>query len=66
VIVPYITNPFFSVIVRYIENAARDNNMNIPVVLMDRHIREFDVPFVGSDNYLGAKEGVYFLIRTGH
>jgi len=113
VIVPDITNPFFSVIVRSIENAARDNDMtifisdsnnnseleksavqefvsrkiegliiapigheslhisevndmNIPVVLMDRYISDLDVPFVGSDNYLGAKEGVNFLIKNGH
>ncbi len=113
VIVPDITNPFFSVIVRSIENAARQNDvtilisdsnnqsefeksavkefvsrkidgliiapigheslhitevndMSIPIVLMDRYLSDIDAPFVGSDNYLGAKEAVNFLIKNGH
>jgi LacI family transcriptional regulator len=113
VIVPDITNPFFAVIVRWIENAAHKNDvtilisdsnnqtrleksaimafagrqidgliiapighksahvseikaMGIPVVLIDRDLGGLDAPFIGSDNYQGAKEATQYLIENGH
>jgi LacI family transcriptional regulator len=113
VIIPDITNPFFSKIVRWIENAARDNgvsilisdsnektefekssvqlfanrkidgmiispvgeesehlinagNNKIPIVLIDRLFNDLNFPFVGSNNYEGAKEAISYLISNGH
>lgn len=112
-VIPDISNPFFSNIVRNIERAARkmgysiilcdsDENTDleiqllqtlkarkvdglivfpvgidgrhllkvfeqgIPLVLIDRCFPEFDIPFVCSDNYAGAKEAVSYLLENGH
>ena len=113
VIVPDITNPFFAVIVRWIENAARlndktifisdsnndtefekiaikafssrkidglivapvgdesfhlseTNQLDIPIVIIDRHLDKLNLPFVGSNNYEGSKEATNYLIGKGH
>lgn len=113
IIIPDITNPFFSKIVRWIENAARENgvstlisdsnekteneklsvqlfsnrkidgmiispvgeesehlvkagNKNMPIVLIDRFLDGLNFPFVGSNNFDGAKEAIDYLISRGH
>jgi len=38
----------------------------LPVVLLDRFFDHLDIPYVTSDNYRGAYEGVCHLIQNGH
>lgn len=38
----------------------------IPIVLIDRYIEETDLPYVSTDNYLGASMVVEHLIQKGH
>jgi DNA-binding LacI/PurR family transcriptional regulator len=38
----------------------------IPVVLIDRYVRDMDLDFVGSDNIKGAELAVEHLIKLGH
>ena len=39
---------------------------NPAMVLVDRNLKEVSVPFVGSDNFTGAKEATEYLIKRGH
>ncbi|MGD9127042.1 MAG: LacI family DNA-binding transcriptional regulator [Planctomycetia bacterium] len=39
---------------------------NPAMVLVDRNLKEVSAPFVGSDNFTGAKEATEYLIRQGH
>ncbi len=39
---------------------------NIPIVLIDRHFPDLNIPFVTSDNFNGAFEAVNYLIESGH
>jgi LacI family transcriptional regulator len=47
----------------YIKKLAR---ADVPIVLVDRHIKGLDVPTVQSDNKQGAFEAVDHLVRLGH
>jgi LacI family transcriptional regulator len=47
----------------YIKKLAR---ADVPIVLVDRHIKGLDVPTVQSDNKQGAFEAVNHLIGLGH
>ena len=37
-----------------------------PTVLIDRNLPELNIPFVGSDNFTGAKEATTYLLERGH
>jgi LacI family transcriptional regulator len=39
---------------------------NLPIVIVDRHFPDVSLPFVASDNFGGALEGVSHLIENGH
>jgi len=112
-VIPDISNPFFSSIARYIEQEARklgysiilcdteENtelekeslellelrkvdgliispvgqthncikriyNNGMPIVIIDRHFPNLDIPFVASDNYNGALNATSYLIENGH
>ena len=39
---------------------------SVPVVLLDRYFKDVDIPFVTTDNFLGAYEATTFLIEKGH
>jgi len=47
----------------HLEQIFRDGT---PVVIVDRYFPQQDLPFVASDNYKGALEGVSYLIGKGH
>ena len=38
----------------------------LPIVIVDRYFPSMNLPFVTSDNYNGALEGVSYLIASGH
>lgn len=38
----------------------------IPLVVIDRHDPDIDLPYITSDNYQGAREAVSYLISMGH
>ena len=112
-IIPDISNPFFSSLARSVEKSARRDGYSIilcdseettkieiesfkllerrkvdgmivspvgqeskhflagsetrvPMVLVDRYFPDLPIPFVTSDNYLGAVEAVTYLIENGH
>ncbi|UCG58116.1 MAG: LacI family DNA-binding transcriptional regulator [Phycisphaerales bacterium] len=39
---------------------------NLPIVIVDRHFPDVSLPFVASDNFGGALEGVNHLVENGH
>lgn len=39
---------------------------HIPVVLIDRYFEDVDIPYVTTDNYLGAYKATELLINKGH
>ena len=41
-------------------------NRDIPVVLIDRHFRKTTLPYVCTDNYLGAKTATEYLLDKGY
>ena len=112
-LIPDISNTFFSLIARAVESAARQRGYSIilcdtendtelekkalallqdrsvdglliapvseesnhiqalmdlgkPVVLVDRFFDGLPIPYVSSDNFQGAYEGVMYLIEQGH
>jgi len=42
------------------------SNRELPIVIVDRYFNGLNIPYVGSDNYQGAKEAVKYLIENGH
>lgn len=46
----------------YLEQINRD----IPVVLIDRHFRKTTLPYVCTDNYMGAKTATEYLLGKGY
>jgi GntR family transcriptional regulator of arabinose operon len=48
------------------QNALRYQQVNIPVVLMDRKIHGLECDFVTSDNYGGARALMQHLVEIGH
>jgi LacI family transcriptional regulator len=41
-------------------------NLKIPVVCLDRYMEGLEIPFVSTDNYLGAYQATKHLIQNGH
>lgn len=41
-------------------------SLRTPTVLIDRNLPELKLPFVGSDNFGGAKEATQYLFQRGH
>ena len=41
-------------------------NQDIPVVLIDRHFRKTTLPYVCTDNYIGAKMATEYLLQHGY
>ena len=41
-------------------------NKDIPVVLIDRHFRQTVLPYVCTDNYVGAKMAAEYLLKRGY
>lgn len=41
-------------------------NQDIPVVLIDRHFRKTSLPYVCTDNYIGAKMAAEYLLQHGY
>jgi LacI family transcriptional regulator len=48
------------------DNLKLIKDRNIPVVCIDRYIEGLDIPFVSTDNYLGAYTATKYLIKNGH
>jgi LacI family transcriptional regulator len=48
------------------EHLEKTFQSGMPLVAIDRHLKNSPIPFVVSDNYTGAKEGVEMLIKNGH
>ncbi|MEO8610169.1 MAG: GntR family transcriptional regulator [Chloroflexota bacterium] len=48
------------------QNVIRYQQVNVPVVLMDRKIHGLDCDFVTSDNYGGARAVMQHLVEIGH
>lgn len=44
----------------------KNGNRELPTVIVDRYFNGLNIPYVGSDNYQGAKEAVKYLIENGH
>ena len=38
----------------------------IPILLIDRYYKDSSLPFIGTDNYVGAVEAPKYLISNGH
>jgi DNA-binding LacI/PurR family transcriptional regulator len=49
-----------------LENAQRYQQVEVPIVLMDRQIHGFDCDCVTSDNYGGARALMEHLVELGH
>ena len=47
------------------ETIKRARN-HFPVVVIDQHLEDMDIPEVGSDNFNGAKDAVEYLIKLNH
>lgn len=41
-------------------------NQGIPLVFVDRYFKNVDIPYISSDNYLGAFEATKYLINNNH
>lgn len=39
---------------------------SVPLVFIDRYFKDQDIPFVTTDNFIGAYEATSFLIEKGH
>lgn len=46
----------------YLEQINRD----VPVVLIDRHFKQTTLPYICTDNYLGARMATEFLLERGY
>ncbi len=75
VIVPDVANPFFTLVVRGVEQVAGRaafhvilclTRNNVPFVLIDRSITGFDCDLVQGDSVAGARQLVDHLIGLGH
>jgi LacI family transcriptional regulator len=42
------------------------DDMGIPIVCIDRHFENLQVPFVATDNFLGAEMATDHLLKRGH
>jgi len=51
---------------RNIDSLSRLNIEGFPLVLLDRRLRELNLPVVTSDNFQGAYEAVEYLTDMGH
>jgi len=51
---------------RNIETLSRMSIEGFPLVLLDRQLRELDLPVVTSDNFKGAREAVTYMAGHGH
>lgn len=48
------------------ERLVRIAEADVPIVMLDRHIPEFEAPVVGVDNEAGAYQAIRYLIDLGH
>ncbi len=48
------------------EHLARLHEAGLPIVIVDRYFPSMKMPFVTSDNFNGAQQGVTYLIENGH
>lgn len=48
------------------DHLTRLHKAGLPIVIVDRYSPSMNLPFVTSDNYNGALQGVDYLIENGH
>lgn len=48
------------------ENLEKIYKKGMPLIIVDRYFPNLDIPYVASDNFKGALEGVSYLIENGH
>lgn len=49
-----------------VDHLERINNSGIPVICIDRYFEDVDLPYVSTDNFLGASMATKHLIDNGH
>lgn len=49
-----------------VDHLENINNSGIPVICIDRYFEDVDLPYVSTDNYLGASMATKHLIDNGH
>ena len=71
-LVPHIDNPFFANIASVVIREAQRYNYTVmistktPIVLIDRYFEKHNLPYVATDNYVGAYQATKLLIESGH
>jgi LacI family transcriptional regulator len=51
---------------REVEHLLALRRSEMPMVLIDRYFPDIDIPFVASDNFMGARNAIAHLIKNGH
>ena len=48
------------------DHIKRLHDKGLPVICIDRYFENLDIPYVSTDNYLGAYSATSYLIQNGH